>query len=124
MADWSFLFAEFKYVGAEGRVLAFQSSPLGGKNIIPPSGRKNKGRRVASSPERLRAWGTPTTGIEPVTVRLTAGCSTAELSRIANYSMAPLSHWLCRSGRGSSGSVLSHFSQTNSDCASRHTSRS
>ena len=112
MADWSFLFAEFEFVGQEGRFLAFQSSPLGGKNIIPPSGRKSKGRRVASSPELLHTWGTPTAGIEPATVRLTAGCSTAELSRITNYSIDRLSHWLIRSGKDESGNTLSLLSRT------------
>ena len=57
MADWSFLFAEFEFVGQEGRFLAFQSSPLGGKNIIPPSGRKSKDRRVVFFPVRFHAWG-------------------------------------------------------------------
>ena len=58
-----------------------QCSPLGGKNIIPPYGRKSKDRRVALSPVRLHTWGTPTAGIEPATIRLTAGGSTTELSR-------------------------------------------
>ena len=37
MADWSFLFAEYEFVGTEGRFLFFQSSPLGGELILPLS---------------------------------------------------------------------------------------
>ena len=53
---------------------------------------------VLTSPVRLHAWGTPTAGIEPATTRLTAECSTAELSRKTNYSMAPLSQLITLSG--------------------------
>ena len=58
MADWSFLFAEYEYVGQNLEFPAFiQSSPLGGKIIIPPYGRKSKDRRVVSIPVRFHAWG-------------------------------------------------------------------
>jgi hypothetical protein len=53
---------------------------------------------VLTSPVRLHTWGTPTAGIEPATIRLTAERSTAELSRKINYSIAPLSQFLILSG--------------------------